>query len=90
MRKSFEAAEPGRQAPMGRLGGRRGENGLMRTWEYLIIALPAFDAPAEHQGASASVTALNHEGRRGWEAVGMTTLADGSVAVLLKRPGDDA
>jgi hypothetical protein len=58
----------------------------MRTWEYLIVALPPFNAPSEHQGASASVDALNQEGREGWESVGMTTLGDGSVAVLLKRP----
>jgi len=28
---------------------------------------------------------LNHEGAAGWEAVGISTLADASVAVLLKR-----
>ena len=61
----------------------------MRTWEYLIVALPSFDAPSERQGVSPSVAALNHEGRRGWESVGMTALADGSVAVLLKRPIED-
>jgi len=58
----------------------------VRAWEYLIVALPSFDAPSERPGASPSVEALNHEGRQGWESVGMTALADGSVAVLLKRP----
>lgn len=58
----------------------------MVTWEYLIIALPAFGSPSQAPGSSASVAALNREGERGWEAVGMTALADGSVAVLLKRP----
>jgi hypothetical protein len=62
----------------------------MRAWEYLIVALPSFDTPSERQGSSPSVAALNHEGRRGWEAVAMTALADGSVAVLLKRPMDDS
>jgi hypothetical protein len=61
----------------------------MRSWEYLIVALPPFSAPSEHQGVSASVDLLNHEGRQGWESVGITTLADGRVAVLLKRPTGD-
>jgi hypothetical protein len=58
----------------------------MVSWEYLIVALPTFHTPSHAPGASASVAALNAEGARGWEAVGMTALADGSVAVLLKRP----
>jgi hypothetical protein len=36
------------------------------------------------------VQALNEEGERGWDAVGFTALADGTVAVLLKRPGEPA
>jgi hypothetical protein len=32
---------------------------------------------------------LNREGSEGWEAVGMTALEDGTVAVLLKRPAQD-
>ncbi len=55
-------------------------------WEYLIVALPAFEAPTQAPGASAAVTVLNQEGDHGWEAVGMTALADGKVAVLLKKP----
>jgi len=58
----------------------------MVAWEYLIVALPAFDAPTHAPGASASVSALNAEGAHGWEAVGMTALADGTVAVLMKKP----
>jgi hypothetical protein len=56
------------------------------VWEYLIVALPRFEAPTATPAASASVMALNREGEDGWEAVGMTALADGNVAVLLKRP----
>jgi hypothetical protein len=56
------------------------------AWEYLIVALPAFEAPAQARGVSASVVALNGEGAQGWEAVGMTALGDGHVAVLMKRP----
>jgi hypothetical protein len=33
----------------------------------------------------AVVVSLNHEGAEGWEAVGMTALGDGHVAVLMKR-----
>ena len=60
----------------------------MRTWEYLIVSLPTFEAAKTAPGRSASVDRLNHEGADGWEAIGMTALADGSVAVLLKRPLD--
>jgi hypothetical protein len=58
----------------------------MTKWEYLIVALPRFEAPTA-MPESASVAALNREGEQGWEAVGMTSLADGTVAVLLKRLG---
>ena len=57
----------------------------MATWEYLIVALPVFKAPTHAPGVSASVAALNAEGAQGWEAVGMTALPDGVVAVLMKR-----
>ena len=57
----------------------------MSTWEYLIVALPTFRAARAIQGESASVGVLNEHGALGWEGVGMTTLADGSTAVLLKR-----
>jgi hypothetical protein len=62
----------------------------MVAWEYLIVALPAFDAPTHSPGVSASVVALNGEGAEGWEAVGMTALANGTVAVLMKRPTEEA
>jgi len=58
------------------------------TWEYLIVALPRFEAPTSLPEHSLAVRALNDEGAVGWEAVGMSVLADGSVAVLLKRPLD--
>jgi hypothetical protein len=58
----------------------------MSAWEYLISALPRFEAPTDSARSSAAVQALNGLGEVGWEAVGMTVLADGSVAVLLKRP----
>ena len=55
-------------------------------WEYLIVALPVFEAPTRLPGVSPAVATLNEEGGRGWEAVGMTVLADRTVGVLLKRP----
>jgi hypothetical protein len=63
----------------------------MITWEYSIVALPRFDAPTATRGPAGSpaVALLNAEGRNGWEAVGMTALQDGTVAVLLKRPDGD-
>ncbi len=61
----------------------------MSAWEYLIVALPKFGTASAVQGQSASVGILNEHGGAGWEAVGMTTLADGNVAVLLKRSRSD-
>jgi hypothetical protein len=61
----------------------------MVTWEYLIVALPTFETPTHAPGVSPSVAALNGEGNEGWEAVGMTSLADGTVAVLMKKPRDE-
>jgi hypothetical protein len=63
----------------------------MIGWEYLLVALPAFEAAKAAPGHSTAVDILNREGAAGWEAVGMSTLDDGSVAVLLKRrtPADD-
>lgn len=58
----------------------------MTCWEYLIVSLPSFKAPKHQQGASSAVTTLNEEGRHGWEAIGLTALADGGYAVLMKRP----
>ena len=66
----------------------------MTTWEYSIVSLH-FDAPTETRSAQGSpaVALLNREGRLGWEAVGISALQNGAVAVLLKRPaaapGDD-
>ena len=61
----------------------------MTGWEYLIVSLPAFEAAKQTQGQSAAVDVLNREGATGWEAVGMSTLTDGSMAVLLKRRATD-
>ena len=58
----------------------------MTGWEYLILSLPPFEAARATQGHSPAVDVLNREGMSGWEAVGMSVLADASVAVLLKRP----
>jgi len=59
------------------------------AFEYLIVALPKFGTASAVQGQSASVGMLNEHGADGWEAVGRTTLADGNVAVLLKRSRRD-
>jgi hypothetical protein len=58
----------------------------MNRFEYLIVSLPTFEGARKTQGHSPSVDLLNRQGGEGWEAVGMSTLADSSVAVLLKRP----
>lgn len=71
------------------LGGRPVHNIGMTAWEYMIIALPEFEAPTASRGLSDAVRALNNDGARGWEAVSMTVLGDGSVAVLCKRPLPD-
>ena len=57
----------------------------MTTWEYLILELPTFEPPTHAPGASAAIHALNQEGERGWDAVGLFHLAEGRTAVLLKR-----
>lgn len=58
----------------------------MTTWEYLILELACFEPATHAPDASTAVHALNQEGGRGWEAVGMMPLAEGKTAVLLKRP----
>lgn len=60
--------------------------GAYARWEYLIVALPAFPPASQRPGVSDAVRQLNDEGHRGWEAVTLTPLADGTIAVLLKRP----
>jgi hypothetical protein len=60
----------------------------MTTWEYMIVELPGFEAPTHAPGASAAVHALNEEGARGWEAVGMIPKPDGRIAVLFKRTAE--
>jgi len=56
------------------------------AFEYLIVSLPTMEAAKATQGHSPSVDMLNREGAEGWEAVGISTLGDSRVAVLLKRP----
>jgi hypothetical protein len=56
----------------------------MTAWQYLIVALPEFPSATTARGGSESVTMLNKEAPR--EAVAMTALGGGSVAVLLKKP----
>ena len=75
----------GRRASAALAFGGRPTGDPVNTWEYLIVALPPFHAATPTQGQSDSVVVLNHEGADGWEAVGMTSLADGKVAVLMKR-----
>lgn len=58
----------------------------MTTWEYLIISLPPFEVPTRLPSGSPAIQALDEVGEQGWEAVGMTLLANETVAVLLKRP----
>jgi hypothetical protein len=65
--------------------GIRGPDASPR-WEYLIVALPEFPPPTHAPGASDAIRQQNEEGDRGWEAVTMTALADGSITVLFKRP----
>jgi hypothetical protein len=62
----------------------------MNAWEYRVVALPSFGDPTASAEPSAAVIALNEEGALGWEAVGMTVLSNGKVAVLLKRPAADS
>lgn len=57
----------------------------MTHWEYLIVALPSFEAPTASRQSSPAVRSLNDEGARGWEAVGMTLLDDGSIACLVEE-----
>jgi hypothetical protein len=70
------------------------KNGNMTSWEYFIVALPRSELPTVEPEPSAALQVLNARGGLGWEAVGMTALPDGSVAVLFKRPlevgNDDA
>jgi hypothetical protein len=57
----------------------------MTKWEYLVLALPRFEAPTAERGDSAVVRALDEVGEQGWEAVGIAELSGETVAVLLKR-----
>lgn len=65
---------------------RAPEASTCQRWEYLIVGLPAFPPATQTPGVSDAVRHLNDEGDRGWEAVTLTPLSDGSMAVLFKRP----
>jgi hypothetical protein len=65
--------------------GRRHEEQMMTQWEYLLLALPKFEAPTPRPGDSAAVRALDEVGEQGWEAVSVTETTDETVVVLLKR-----
>ncbi len=62
----------------------------MSAWEYRILSLPRFEDPTISSEPSAAVSMLNEQGARGWEAVGMLLLANGNIAVLLKKPTSDS
>lgn len=62
----------------------------MTVWEYRIISLPRFEDPTSTSEPSAAVSVLNEQGGRGWEAVGIMVLPNGSIAVLLKKPTTDS
>ena len=57
---------------------------------YRVVSLPTFAEPTTSSEPSAAVEVLNEQGASGWEAVGMTVLPNGSVAVLLKKPNTDS
>ena len=50
------------------------------------MSLPRFEEPTSSSEPSLVVAMLNEQGAEGWEAVGMTVLPEGGVAVLLKKP----
>jgi hypothetical protein len=62
----------------------------MTVWEYRVVSLPRFVEPTISTDPSAAVEVLNEQGAGGWEAVGMTVLPNGNVAVLLKKPKRDS
>jgi hypothetical protein len=62
----------------------------MTVWEYRVVSLPRFEEPTTSSDPSAAVEALNEQGAGGWEAVGMTVLPNGNIAVLLKKPKTDS
>jgi hypothetical protein len=50
------------------------------------MSLPRFEEPTISSDPSPVVMMLNEQGAEGWEAVGMTVVPGGGVAVLLKKP----
>jgi hypothetical protein len=62
----------------------------MTVRECRVVSLPRLADPTTSSEPSAAVEALNEQGAGGWEAVGMTVLPNGSIAVLLKKPKADS
>ena len=58
----------------------------MNNWEYRVSSIAAAELSTATPGAAAAVAHLNAHGGQGWEAVGLTTLAGGECAILMKRP----
>lgn len=58
----------------------------MSQWEYRLLSIASFEAPTTTPEGSAAVNMLNDEGKREWEAVGLTSLDSGGCAILMKRP----
>ena len=58
----------------------------MNNWEYRVIPIAAAELSTSSEGAAAAVAHLNAHGGQGWEAVGLSTLANGECAILMKRP----
>ncbi|HAY67776.1 hypothetical protein N8Z08_01440 [bacterium] len=55
------------------------------NWEYRVTSIAASELSTATPGATAAVAHLNAHGMQGWEAVGLTTLAGGECAILMKR-----
>jgi hypothetical protein len=59
----------------------------MTTWEDLTVKLPSLEAATHAAGRLCrSPHPPARKASESWEAVGMTLLADGRIAVLLKEP----
>jgi len=58
----------------------------MTNWEYRITSVASGDLSSTALPAAGAVGQLNAQGDQGWEAVGMTVLANSECAVLMKRP----
>jgi hypothetical protein len=59
----------------------------MTTWEYVIVELPSFEAPTLPPTRPAPPPQFKRSTTKawGWEAVGLTPLVGGKIAVLLQK-----